>query len=242
MHETPASALVDGGNNVGNVAVYRGTEIATVKASQSGIAAVGVYNSYFSGAQRLLPRTHRQCRTPRPAYRQRRAAHRAARRNPPRSWHQPDCLRLSIGRWAGHLNDLTVNAAYSAPSSRSASPIKPGEISIWLARSVAVEFSPYRLLLPAETRRVLLQQFALRPHEASRVVLSHLLLQRIVGADSDKLGLTACNCIPRSIPRCCAAAGRPARHIKMASVETGDKVFIGGPLVLGAILAPSESG
>ena len=123
---------------------------------------------------------NRQCRTRRPAYRQRRAAHRAARRNPPRSWHQPDCLRLSIGRWAGHLNDLTVNAAYSAPSSRSASPIKPGEISIWLTRSEAIEFSPYRLLLPAETRRVLLQQFALRPHEASGVVLSHLLLQRIV--------------------------------------------------------------
>jgi len=49
VHETPVSALVDGGNNVGYVAVYRGAEIAIAKAKQSGIAAVGVFNSYFSG-------------------------------------------------------------------------------------------------------------------------------------------------------------------------------------------------
>src|ERR1700751_6304826 len=50
VRETPVSALVDGGNNVGYVAVYRGAEIAIAKAQQSGIAAVGIYNSYFSGA------------------------------------------------------------------------------------------------------------------------------------------------------------------------------------------------
>ena len=49
VRETPVSALVDGGNNVGYVAVYRGAEIAIAKAKQTGIAAVGVYNSYFSG-------------------------------------------------------------------------------------------------------------------------------------------------------------------------------------------------
>jgi len=49
VRETPVSALVDGGNNVGYVAVYRGAEIAIAKAKQSGVAAVGVYNSYFSG-------------------------------------------------------------------------------------------------------------------------------------------------------------------------------------------------
>ena len=43
------TALVDGGNNVGYVAVYRGAEIAIAKARQSGVASVGVYNSYFSG-------------------------------------------------------------------------------------------------------------------------------------------------------------------------------------------------
>jgi LDH2 family malate/lactate/ureidoglycolate dehydrogenase len=49
MYETPVSALVDGGNNVGYVAVYRGAEIAIAKAKHTGLAAVGVYNSYFSG-------------------------------------------------------------------------------------------------------------------------------------------------------------------------------------------------
>src|SRR4029077_2412039 len=49
VHETPVSALVDGGNNVGYVAVYRGAEIAIAKAKESGVASVGVYNSYFSG-------------------------------------------------------------------------------------------------------------------------------------------------------------------------------------------------
>jgi LDH2 family malate/lactate/ureidoglycolate dehydrogenase len=49
VHETPVSALVGGGNNVGYVAVYRDAEIAVAKAKQTGIAAIGVYNSYFSG-------------------------------------------------------------------------------------------------------------------------------------------------------------------------------------------------
>lgn len=49
MHETATTALVDGGNNVGYVAVYRGAEIAIRKAKKSGVASVGVYNSYFSG-------------------------------------------------------------------------------------------------------------------------------------------------------------------------------------------------
>jgi L-2-hydroxycarboxylate dehydrogenase (NAD+) len=49
VHETPNSALVDGGNNVGYVAVYRGMEIAIAKAKDAGVASVGVYNSYYSG-------------------------------------------------------------------------------------------------------------------------------------------------------------------------------------------------
>jgi LDH2 family malate/lactate/ureidoglycolate dehydrogenase len=49
VHETPTTALVDGGNNVGYVAVYRGAEIAIRKAKESGVAVVGVHNSYFSG-------------------------------------------------------------------------------------------------------------------------------------------------------------------------------------------------
>jgi len=49
VHETPLSALIDGGNNVGYLSCYRGAEITVQKASTSGLAAVGVYNSYYSG-------------------------------------------------------------------------------------------------------------------------------------------------------------------------------------------------
>ncbi len=49
IHETAVSALVDGGNNIGYVAVYRGMEIAVAKAKAAGIASVGVCNSYYSG-------------------------------------------------------------------------------------------------------------------------------------------------------------------------------------------------
>lgn len=48
-YETPLSASVDGGNNVGYLAAFRGAEIAIEKAKVSGFAAVGVYNSYYSG-------------------------------------------------------------------------------------------------------------------------------------------------------------------------------------------------
>jgi LDH2 family malate/lactate/ureidoglycolate dehydrogenase len=49
IHETPVSATLDGGNNVGYIAAYRAAEVAIAKARKTGIAAVGAYNSYFSG-------------------------------------------------------------------------------------------------------------------------------------------------------------------------------------------------
>ena len=49
VHETPLSALIDGGNNVGYISVYRGVRIAIEKAQLSGFASVGIYNSYYSG-------------------------------------------------------------------------------------------------------------------------------------------------------------------------------------------------
>jgi LDH2 family malate/lactate/ureidoglycolate dehydrogenase len=49
VRETPVSATVDGGNKLGYVAAYRGAEIAIAKAKASGIAIVGVHNSYYSG-------------------------------------------------------------------------------------------------------------------------------------------------------------------------------------------------
>ncbi|HVY20285.1 MAG TPA: Ldh family oxidoreductase [Bauldia sp.] len=49
IHETPISALIDGGNNVGYISVLRGAEIAIEKARTSGVGIVGVHNSWFSG-------------------------------------------------------------------------------------------------------------------------------------------------------------------------------------------------
>jgi LDH2 family malate/lactate/ureidoglycolate dehydrogenase len=49
LQETPVSALLDGGNNVGYVAVYRAMEVAIAKARASGIASVGINNAYYSG-------------------------------------------------------------------------------------------------------------------------------------------------------------------------------------------------
>jgi L-2-hydroxycarboxylate dehydrogenase (NAD+) len=49
VHETPVSALLDGGNNVGYVAVYHAVQMAINKARAHQFAIVGVYNSYYSG-------------------------------------------------------------------------------------------------------------------------------------------------------------------------------------------------
>jgi LDH2 family malate/lactate/ureidoglycolate dehydrogenase len=49
VHETPLSALIDGGNNLGYVSVYHATQLAIKKARESGFASVGVYDSYYSG-------------------------------------------------------------------------------------------------------------------------------------------------------------------------------------------------
>jgi L-2-hydroxycarboxylate dehydrogenase (NAD+) len=49
VRETPVSALLDGGNNVGYISAYRAAEVAIAKAKASNIACVGVYDSYYSG-------------------------------------------------------------------------------------------------------------------------------------------------------------------------------------------------
>lgn len=49
IHETPVSALLDGGNNVGYIAAYRAAEVAIDKVRASGVASVGVNNSFYSG-------------------------------------------------------------------------------------------------------------------------------------------------------------------------------------------------
>jgi LDH2 family malate/lactate/ureidoglycolate dehydrogenase len=49
VHETPLSALIDGGNQVGYIIAYKAAEVAIAKAREHGMASVGAYNSYYSG-------------------------------------------------------------------------------------------------------------------------------------------------------------------------------------------------
>ena len=49
VKETPVSAMLDGGNNVGYINILRAAEIAIEKARKSGVAVIGVRNSWFSG-------------------------------------------------------------------------------------------------------------------------------------------------------------------------------------------------
>ena len=49
VHETPVSAMLDGGNNVGYVAVYKAAEVAIEKAKANRFSVVGLHDSYYSG-------------------------------------------------------------------------------------------------------------------------------------------------------------------------------------------------
>jgi len=49
VRETPVSVLFDGGNNIAMLAMYHATQAAIEKANQSGIALIGVSNSWMSG-------------------------------------------------------------------------------------------------------------------------------------------------------------------------------------------------
>ena len=48
-HETPLSARIDGGNNVGYLVGRRATELALQKARGRGIAMVGAHNTWYTG-------------------------------------------------------------------------------------------------------------------------------------------------------------------------------------------------
>ena len=50
VHETPVSALLDGGNNVGYVAVYRATQVAIDKARAHQLPWLGCITATTAGA------------------------------------------------------------------------------------------------------------------------------------------------------------------------------------------------
>ncbi len=49
VKETPVSAQIDGGNNLGYVSLLRAVEVAIEKVRKSGIAIIGLRNTWFSG-------------------------------------------------------------------------------------------------------------------------------------------------------------------------------------------------
>src|SRR6267143_3286061 len=49
LHETEVSALYDGGNNIGMVAMYHAANAVIAKAAAHGIAIIGVTDSWMSG-------------------------------------------------------------------------------------------------------------------------------------------------------------------------------------------------
>jgi LDH2 family malate/lactate/ureidoglycolate dehydrogenase len=49
VHETPVSALVDGGNTVGMLAVDAATDNVVARAREHGFGVVGVFNTYMTG-------------------------------------------------------------------------------------------------------------------------------------------------------------------------------------------------
>ena len=49
LHQTPVSALLDGGNHSGMLAMQHATTLAIAKAATQGFALVGVTNSWMSG-------------------------------------------------------------------------------------------------------------------------------------------------------------------------------------------------
>ena len=49
VKETPVSALLDGGNHTGYFSLLRAVDVAIEKVRQSGVAVIGLRNSWFSG-------------------------------------------------------------------------------------------------------------------------------------------------------------------------------------------------
>ena len=49
VHETPVSAMIDGGNNCGMYTLMRAAEMAIEKANQHGVGVIGMNNSWVSG-------------------------------------------------------------------------------------------------------------------------------------------------------------------------------------------------
>ena len=56
VHETPVSAMIDGGNNCGMYTLMRAAEMAIEKANQHGFGVIGLNNSWVSGRGAITSR------------------------------------------------------------------------------------------------------------------------------------------------------------------------------------------
>ena len=108
MHETEVSALYDGGNNVGMLAMYHAAKAAIAKAGKHGFSLIGVTNSWMSGRSAYFVEMIARADLVTIHTASSGADCRAVRRRPPGAWHQPDRLRGADRGWTagaryGHL-------------------------------------------------------------------------------------------------------------------------------------------
>ena len=88
VKETANSALLDGGNNLGYVALLRAVEVATEKVRSAGIAIIGLRNTWFSGGNAYyMEKRPRGCRH---LHRQQHADGRAPWRRAQDAGHESD--------------------------------------------------------------------------------------------------------------------------------------------------------
>ena len=57
LHETPVSAMIDGGNNCGMYTLMRAAEMAIERAQQHGFSVIGMNNSWMSGRGAIFVET-----------------------------------------------------------------------------------------------------------------------------------------------------------------------------------------
>ena len=96
LRETEVSALYDGGNNVGMLALYHAARATIAKAATNGFAIVGVTNSWMSGRSAYYVEMIANADFDRDPHGGLLANRRPARRQAPGARYQPDRLRPAV--------------------------------------------------------------------------------------------------------------------------------------------------
>ena len=96
IRETPVSALLDGGDQVGYYVAHRATSMAVEKAKKSGIAIVGANNTFYTGLFSYYMEMATREGLVAMAIGNGPAVVAPEGANRPAPWHQPDCVRLPV--------------------------------------------------------------------------------------------------------------------------------------------------